>query len=70
MTSHWPTYADGLFWCACENKTFETQDKWQHHVLMSMLKEHFELRDRLAALPDELDALPVDVAVEQPHRGS
>jgi len=98
MTSHWPTFADGLFWCACDNRTFATQDEWQAHVVESVWRESLpkhslvyispntgdvECRcgfichrsDIIFAVDDyaqhRVDSVqPVDVAVEQPHRGS
>ena len=39
MTSHWPTFADGLFWCACDNRTFDTEDEWLEHVVDSVTLE-------------------------------
>lgn len=35
MTSHWPTFADGKFWCACDNRTFDSEEEWQAHVVES-----------------------------------
>jgi hypothetical protein len=57
MTSHWPTFSDGLFWCACDNRTFTSQDDWQLHVLRAMVEEHRRIRDALAAIPDEPPSL-------------
>jgi hypothetical protein len=34
--SHWPTFADGLFWCACDNRTFDSEEAWQAHVVVSV----------------------------------
>jgi len=71
MTSHWPTYADGLFWCACDNRTFATQDEWQDHVVDAVLEE-----GRQEAIRSErrgaaaLASLPVNEAVEQPQAGA
>lgn len=39
MTSHWPTFADGLFWCACSNATFPTEEAWLAHVVESVWRE-------------------------------
>ena len=39
MTSHWPTFADGLFWCACDNRTFDTEEAWLAHVVDSVNDE-------------------------------
>jgi len=66
MTSHWPTFADGLFWCACDNRTFATQDEWQLHVADEVMLE----RGLCSVLDTRAKFTPTHVAVEQPHRGS
>ena len=30
---HWPTFADSKFWCACDNRTFDSEEAWQDHVV-------------------------------------
>ena len=85
MTSHWPTFADGLFWCACDNRTFATQDEWQLHVVTteatSLIEDAREYLDWADPMPPDgvkwavklsraLEAIQsTHEAVEQPRRG-
>ena len=48
-TSHWPTFADGLFWCACDNRTFDTEDEWLAHAA----RAYFEDRAITVIQPSE-----------------
>lgn len=73
MTSHWPTFADGKFWCACDNRTFDTEEAWLDHVVEAVLdereSEHFKMLARIDTWIMSGGGMPPKSAVEQPHRG-
>lgn len=68
MTSHWPTFADGLFWCACDNRTFDEEWQWQNHVVVEGVRELVAMRVRLAALPDDFQPSESSVRHDAPSR--
>lgn len=64
MTSHWPTFADGLFWCACDNRTFDSEEAWLAHVvndsgLASLARDYLDATYNCFAPDKEFDRVVV-----------
>ena len=68
MTSHWPTFADGLFWCACQNKTFATEDEWLDHVVSTEMGNYIQ-RVYTRAI-EAADALIASMSLDRPSKSS